>query len=429
MAKKNSIVKNLPLVETLGSVNIIGTDKTGTLTKNEMTIKDIITENDRYIVTGDGYSPDGEIKKVEGREDLLNNKSNSKLYIEGDLKKLILIGALANDATLNQENGKWSINGEPTDGCFLTLCKKADLDTSDFVEIDKIPFDSDFKYMAKIVDLDESRYLVVKGAPDSLMDIILNSNSEFNQIYWKKKMTWLAKQGKRVVAVAYKKISKDINEIEHNLLEKDLQLVGLVGIMDPPKEEVIDAILQARNAGVKIKMITGDHPETAAEIARRIQLSDDNNVITGPQLDKLTDDELKFVIQDYDIFARATPENKLRIVKAYQANNLVTAMTGDGVNDAPALKQADIGISMGIKGTDVAKESSDMVLADDNFSTIVDAIKEGRRVYDNIKKTIKFLLPTSIAEGLIVLISIILNNPLPLEPVHLHLCLNQLKVI
>ena len=428
MAKKNSIVKNLPSVETLGSVNIIGTDKTGTLTKNEMTIKDIITENDRYIVTGDGYSPDGEIKKVEGREDLLNNKSNSKLYIEGDLKKLILIGALANDATLNQENGKWSINGEPTDGCFLTLCKKADLDTSDFVEIDKIPFDSDFKYMAKIVDLDESRYLVVKGAPDSLMDIILNSNSEFNQIYWKKKMTWLAKQGKRVVAVAYKKISKDINEIEHNLLEKDLQLVGLVGIMDPPKEEVIDAILQARNAGVKIKMITGDHPETAAEIARRIQLSDDNNVITGPQLDKLTDDELKFIIQDYDIFARATPENKLRIVKAYQANNLVTAMTGDGVNDAPALKQADIGISMGIKGTDVAKESSDMVLVDDNFSTIVDAIKEGRRVYDNIKKTIKFLLPTSIAEGLIVLISIILNNPLPLEPVQL-LWINMVSAV
>lgn len=432
MAKKNSIVKNLPSVETLGSVNIIATDKTGTLTKNEMTVKDIITENDSYIVTGDGYSPNGEIKKVEDNDDLLNNESNQKsskrLDIEGDLKKLILIGALANDATLNQENGKWSINGEPTDGCFLTLCKKANLDTSEFIEVDKIPFDSDFKYMAKIVDLNKERYLVVKGAPDRLIEIITNSNSEFNKIYWQNKMTLLAKQGKRVVAVAYKKLSKQINEIDHNLLEMDLKLVGLVGIMDPPKEEVIDAILQARNAGVKIKMITGDHPETATEIARKIQLSDDNKVITGSQLDKLTDEELKLVIQDYDIFARATPENKLRIVKAYQANNLVTAMTGDGVNDAPALKQADIGISMGIKGTDVAKESSDMVLADDNFSTIVDAIKEGRRVYDNIKKTIKFLLPTSIAEGLIVLISIILNNPLPLEPVQL-LWINMVSAV
>ena len=211
-------------------------------------------------------------------------------------------------------------------------------------------------------------------------------------------------------------------------MDNDLNLVGLVGILDPPKESVIDAILQARNAGVKVKMITGDHPETAVQIARQIKLSDENRVITGSQLDKLTDSELNSVIKDYDIFARATPENKLRIVKAYQSNNLITAMTGDGVNDAPALKQADIGISMGIKGTDVAKESSDMVLADDNFSTIVDAIKEGRRVYDNIKKTIKFLLPTSIAEGLIVLISIILNNPLPLEPVQL-LWINMVSAI
>ena len=432
MARKNSIVKNLPSVETLGSVNIIATDKTGTLTKNEMTVKDIVTKNHHYIVTGDGYAPEGEILDSEERQDLLINKSSkkvsSKLRVEGDLKKLILIGALANDATLNQENDKWVINGEPTDGCFLTLCKKANLDTSYFIEIDKIPFDSDFKYIAKIVDLDNNRYLVVKGAPDKLIDIIKNSNSEFDQTYWQNEVSKLAKSGKRVVAVAYKSLSKDVVKIEHGLLKHDLNLVGLVGIMDPPKESVIEAILQARNAGVKVKMITGDHPETAAQIARQIKLSEENRVITGQQLDKLSDSELNSVIKDYDIFARATPENKLRIVKAYQANNLITAMTGDGVNDAPALKQADIGISMGIKGTDVAKESSDMVLADDNFSTIVDAIKEGRRVYDNIKKTIKFLLPTSIAEGLIVLISIILDNPLPLEPVQL-LWINMVSAI
>ena len=432
MARKNSIVKNLPSVETLGSVNIIATDKTGTLTKNEMTIKDIVTKHHNYIVTGDGYSPEGEIFESKGKQDLLINKSSekisSKLKIEGDLKKLILIGALANDAKLNQENDKWVINGEPTDGCFLTLCKKANLDTSNFIEIDKIPFDSDFKYMAKIVDLENSRYLVVKGAPDKLIDVIKKSNNEFDDIYWQNEVSKLAKKGKRVVAVAYKNLSKDITKIQHELLDNDLNLVGLVGILDPPKESVIDAILQARNAGVKVKMITGDHPETAVQIARQIKLSDENRVITGSQLDKLTDSELNSVIKDYDIFARATPENKLRIVKAYQSNNLITAMTGDGVNDAPALKQADIGISMGIKGTDVAKESSDMVLADDNFSTIVDAIKEGRRVYDNIKKTIKFLLPTSIAEGLIVLISIILNNPLPLEPVQL-LWINMVSAI
>ena len=432
MARKNSIVKNLPSVETLGSVNIIATDKTGTLTKNEMTIKDIVTKHHNYIVTGDGYSPEGEIFESKGKQDLLINKSSekisSKLKIEGDLKKLILIGALANDAKLNQENDKWVINGEPTDGCFLTLCKKANLDTSNFIEINKIPFDSDFKYMAKIVDLENSRYLVVKGAPDKLIDVIKKSNNEFDDIYWQNEVSKLAKKGKRVVAVAYKNLSKDITKIQHELLDNDLNLVGLVGILDPPKESVIDAILQARNAGVKVKMITGDHPETAVQIARQIKLSDENRVITGSQLDKLTDSELNSVIKDYDIFARATPENKLRIVKAYQSNNLITAMTGDGVNDAPALKQADIGISMGIKGTDVAKESSDMVLADDNFSTIVDAIKEGRRVYDNIKKTIKFLLPTSIAEGLIVLISIILNNPLPLEPVQL-LWINMVSAI
>ena len=436
MARKNSIVKNLPSVETLGSVNIIATDKTGTLTKNEMTIKDIVTKHHNYIVTGDGYSPEGEIFESKGKQDLLINKSSekisSKLKIEGDLKKLILIGALANDAKLNQENDKWVINGEPTDGCFLTLCKKANLDTSNFIEINKIPFDSDFKYMAKIVDLENSRYLVVKGAPDKLIDVIKKSNNKFDDkfddIYWQNEVSKLAKKGKRVVAVAYKNLSKDITKIQHELLDNDLNLVGLVGILDPPKESVIDAILQARNAGVKVKIITGDHPETAVQIARQIKLSDENRVITGSQLDKLTDSELNSVIKDYDIFARATPENKLRIVKAYQSNNLITAMTGDGVNDAPALKQADIGISMGIKGTDVAKESSDMVLADDNFSTIVDAIKEGRRVYDNIKKTIKFLLPTSIAEGLIVLISIILNNPLPLEPVQL-LWINMVSAI
>jgi len=414
MAKKNSIVKNLPSVETLGSVNIIGTDKTGTLTKNEMTVKDIVTRDGFYTVTGEGYSPEGEIFS-----------GDQKIAIDGDLRKLILIGALANDATLNYEDGKWGINGEPTDGCFLTLCKKAKLDIDSFVEVDKMPFDSDFKYMAKIVDLKDQRYLAVKGAPDKLIEFI---KDDFEREYWKNQMTILAKQGKRVVATAYKKLSKDTTEIEHELLDKGLIFVGLVGIIDPPKEEVIDAILQARRAGVKIKMITGDHPETAVEIARHIQLSEKNKVITGSEVDKLTDEELSSVIQDYDIFARATPDNKLRIVKAYQANNLVTAMTGDGVNDAPALKQADIGIAMGVKGTDVAKEASDMVLANDDFSTIVDAIKEGRRVYHNIKKTIKFLFPTSIAEGLIVLVSILLNNPLPLQPVQL-LWINMVSAV
>lgn len=414
MAKKNSIVKNLPSVETLGSVNIIGTDKTGTLTKNEMTVKNIITRYNFYTVTGEGYSPEGEI--FSGDE---------KIAIDGDLRKLILIGALANDATLNYEDGKWGINGEPTDGCFLTLCKKAKLDIDSFVEIDKMPFDSDFKYMAKIVDLKDERYLVVKGAPDKLIELI---KDDFDREYWKKQMITLSKQGKRVVATAYKKLPKNTTEIEHELLNEELIFIGLVGIIDPPKEEVIDAILQARSAGVKIKMITGDHPETAAEIARHIQLSEKNKVITGPEVDKLTDEDLSSVIQDYDIFARATPDNKLRIVKAYQANNLVTAMTGDGVNDAPALKQADIGIAMGVKGTDVAKDASDMVLANDNFSTIVDAIKEGRRVYDNIKKTIKFLLPTSIAEGLIVLVSLLLSNPLPLQPVQL-LWINMVSAV
>jgi len=412
MTKRNVIVKSLPAVETLGAVDIVNTDKTGTLTKNEMTVKQVVTPDHIFDVTGVGYDADGGVD-FNGELELSNQKYDWKK--DSNMKWLIDIAGQTTDAQLHFENNRWELNGEPTDGALTTLFRKMTGHDPEVDEIDSLPFDSAFRFSARLANLDNQRVLMVKGSPSTNLSY---SNQDADKEYWEQKIKDLSSNGLRVVALAYKIVPESMEDIQINQIT-DLTMAGMVGIIDPPREEARTSIHELRMAGIKVKMITGDHPETASAIARKLDLDAVISAITGPEIDAMSDDELKDKIDNYNVFARTTPANKLRIVRAQQANNHVVSMTGDGVNDAPALKQADIGVAMGIKGTEVAKESANMVLADDDFSDIVVAVREGRHVFDNIRKTIRFLLPTSFAEGLIVVISILLGQDLPLYPAQL----------
>jgi len=411
LTKQNAIVKTLPAVETLGAVDIVNTDKTGTLTKNEMTVTDILTPEHQYQVSGVGYDSEGQIQNGNGEAvDWQHNEH---------LRWLVQIAGQTSDAVFNEEDGHWVLTGEPTDGALTALFHKLNHTEPTVNEIDSLPFDSAFRYSARLVDYNGQRVLMVKGAPQTLAKLIEKQGGQVNAGVMAEQMSQLTRQGKRVVALGYQIISQEITEIDPNMIGKGLNLVGLVGIIDPPRPEVADAVRKLRYAGIQVKMITGDDPETAAAIAKQLNLADSPKAITGPELNQLSDEELANVIDNYTVFARTTPADKLRIVRAQQSLGHVVSMTGDGVNDAPALKQADIGVAMGIKGTDVAKGAADMVLADDDFTTILAAVKEGRHVFDNIRKTIRFLLPTSFAEGLIVVLSIVMDQSLPLYPTQL----------
>ncbi|MBZ6002843.1 HAD-IC family P-type ATPase [Leuconostoc gelidum subsp. aenigmaticum] len=421
LTKKSAIVKTLPAAETLGAVDIIASDKTGTLTKNEMTLQDIVIGQTHYRVTGTGYAPDGQILK----NNLVIDASENK-----ELEMFLTMGQQANDTFLVSENDQWQINGEPTDAAFLSAYYKAfGQKTPKLKEIDRIPFDSDYRYMARLVENQSGhRFIAIKGAPDKLFELASHSKN-FDHDYWLQLSQQFAKTGKRVIAVGYHNVASDEDEVTHELLSTTgITFLGLAAIIDPPRPEVVEAIKDMRHAGIRVKMITGDSSDTAMAIGRQLGLAHDIRAMTGNDVDALNDQDLAASVTKYDVFARTTPQNKLRIVQAFQANGLVTAMTGDGVNDAPALKKADIGVAMGIKGTDVAKDSADMVLANDNFSTIKTAIEQGRRLYDNIRKTILFLLPTSFAEGLIVVMSIFLQQPMPLTPTQL-LWINMVSAI
>lgn len=420
MAKnQNTIIKTLPAVETLGSVDVIATDKTGTLTKNEMTVTDIVIDNEDYQVTGTGYDPIGQITQ-NGKEITISPKM--KLFLES--------GYQANDTHLINEDGQWSITGEPTDGAFLSLYHKIydHGEESEYEKIDILPFDSDFRYIAKLVRKNNKNYLFVKGSPDKLFNMAKKFDSNFNDEAWSKRVQDFSEHGKRVIAVGYKEVSSEITKITHDLINNGLNFLGLAAIIDPPREEVIKALQEIRSAGVEVKMITGDSPVTATAIGEKLGLADNIKSITGPQWDELTEDERIIAADENQVFARTTPGNKIEIIEALQANDKVTAMTGDGVNDAPALKQADIGVAMGIKGTDVAKDSADMILTDDNFATISNAVKEGRRIFDNIKKSILYLLPISFSEGLIIAYAILTKSDIPLHPTQL-LWVNMVSAI
>lgn len=421
MAKnKQTIVKTLPAVETLGSVDVIATDKTGTLTKNEMTIKTIITGSKQYTVTGNGYEPSGQILDGE-----------TPAVLTSELQLFLDAGFEANDTVLVEEKQKWSINGEPTDGSFLTLYhKQFPIEQKPpYREIDMLPFDSDYRYMAKLVETTTAeRMIFIKGSPDKLFPMAISCDETFDMDQWNEHVKRLSSKGERVVAVGYQPVDPSVDEITHELLSEGICLLGIAGIIDPPREEVIKTLREMRKAGVEVKMITGDHPLTAKSIGETLHLADTIKVITGSQLDRLTTDEWRQAVLDHQVFARTTPKNKLGIIEYLQENEKVTAMIGDGVNDAPALKRADIGVAMGIKGTDVAKDVADMILANDNFSTMSTAIREGRRIYDNIKKSILFLLPTSFAEGLIIAFTILMQEQMPLQPTQL-LWINMVSAI
>jgi len=412
MTKKNVIVKSLPAVETLGAVDIVNTDKTGTLTKNEMTVTKIVTPNHAFDVTGVGYDDNGGVN-FDGALKL--NGQAYDWHHDDHLEWLVNIAGQTTDAQLHFENGKWELTGEPTDGALTTLYRKMAGQDPTVNEIDSLPFDSAFRFSARLVDFDDQRVLMVKGSPATVLRL---TDQAGDQHHWAAKMKALTGDGLRIVALAYQVVDSTMTTIDAHAIS-GLTLAGMVGIIDPPREEAATAIQELRQAGVDVKMITGDHPDTAMAIANKLNLAPTVKAITGPEIDALDDTQLQAKIDDYNVFARATPANKLRIVRAQQANDHVVSMTGDGVNDAPALKQADIGVAMGIKGTEVAKESADMVLADDDFADIVAAVREGRHVFDNIRKTIRFLLPTSFAEGLVVIISILMGHELPLYPTQL----------
>lgn len=410
MADKKAIMRTLPSVETLGAVTVICSDKTGTLTKNEMTVRSVMTRKHYYTVSGIGYAPKGEILCKEREADLSAHK---------ELEELLLVLKSVNDAEIQQKNGHWLVRGDPTEGCLITLTEKASKPVESLNLTAKIPFDSEYKYMAGLVEVDSQKKIYVKGAPDRLFDMAgLKPGSE-DRRFWEEQMSRQSKKGERVLAAAVKDVEYDRSDIGHEDVANGLRLLGLTGIIDPPRENVIDAVATCKKAGIQVKMITGDHKETALAIAKQLGITDHDDVIEGRELDQMNDEELQEAVLASDVFARTSPANKLQLVEALQAHGHISAMTGDGVNDAPALKRADIGVAMGIKGTEVAKEASEMVLADDNFSTIINAVREGRRVYENLKKTILFILPTNGAEAFLVLAALLLGMEMPLTPVQI----------
>lgn len=405
---EHTIVKSLPSVEVLGSVDVIATDKTGTLTQNEMTVTEVVTPQATYTVSGTGYAPSGDF--ALGGQVIAPQK-------HPDLTALLRAGYEANDTTLAEIDGKYEINGEPTDGAFMTAYHKAFADDpDDCQELDMLPFDSNYRYMAKLVQGDDGvRRLYIKGSPDKLLPMAQAQDPNFDVDHYLALTSAYSKDGRRVIAVGQKVVADSVAKITHELLAEGIDFLGLGVLIDPPRPEVIASIREMRRAGVKVKMITGDHPETAGAIAKMLGLAEDPVVVTGSELAKMPEPERKKLMVSADVFARTTPADKLAIVQALQEAGNVTAMVGDGVNDAPALKQADIGVAMGESGTDVAKDAADLILTDDKFTTMQRAIAEGRRIYANIKKSILFLLPTSFAEGLVIAFTVLTQDDMPLN--------------
>ena len=421
MAQRNAIIRRLSAVETLGSVTVICTDKTGTLTRNEMTVQEVAAEDNVYQVSGAGYAPQGGFG-LQDREVALN-----------DHPQLVDIGRvslLCNDAALAHENGQWQLTGDPTEGALITLGLKIGLDAGAEREAlprtDVIPFESQHRYMATLHhDHAGHGYVFLKGAPEPVLALCSlqregGAEHPLNPAYWHAAMATAAGSGMRLLAVAWRSNGDERRSLSFADVEAGgFTLLALLGIADPPREEAIRAVAACRAAGIRVKMITGDHAATASAIGAQLKLADDVHALTGAQTENMDDTQLRQVVADTDIFARASPEHKLRLVEALQANGEVVAMTGDGVNDAPALKRADVGVAMGMKGTEAAKEAAEMVLADDNFASIAAAVEEGRTIYDNLRKAIVFILPTNGGEAAVLVAAILLGLQLPITPVQI----------
>jgi P-type Ca2+ transporter type 2C len=413
MAKRNAIIRRLPSVETLGSVSVICSDKTGTLTRNEMAAKTVLTADGEYEVEGSGYKPEGKIKKDDTDIDIEN---------EPVLERLMQCISACNDSSIKKEdNGEWKLEGTPTEGSLITLAYKAGLNDFKPKRIDDIPFESEHKYMATLNQIDDSRYVFLKGAPEAVLDmcskqVSADGKKDLDREHWQEQIESIAERGQRLIAAAYREEKSSADSINHDDIGENMLFLGLIGIIDPPRDEVYAAIEECKGAGIRVIMITGDHAVTAQAIAKDLGIDEGEKAISGAELEEMNDDELVDVAMKYNVFARTSPEHKLRLVKALQSNNQLCAMTGDGVNDAPALKRANIGIAMGIKGTEVSKDAAEMVLADDNFTSIVNAVEEGRTVYDNIRKTILFILPTNGAEALVLIAAIVMGMTMPITP-------------
>lgn len=417
MAAKNTIVRRLPAIEAVGTIDVICTDKTGTLTSNEMMVATVRTLKHTYHVSGHGYQPDGAVS-IEG----------TSISIEDHhaLKRVIRIGSLCNDAKLTNRNGSWTVEGDPMEGALHTLALKCAQSYREWQRTDTIPFDAERRYMATL-DHDHQHHAVisVKGAPEQVIAMCSNLLSHDNEVcaidteFWLKQADQIAATGQRVLALAQLSITSKQTVLSADDLSGKLSLVGLVGLMDPPKPEAITAVQECFEACIQVKMITGDHGATATAIGHRIGLVNSDQVITGSELDGMDQATLLTQIEHCNIFARTTPEHKLRLVETLQSLNHRVAMTGDGVNDAPALKRANAGIAMGKKGSEVTKESAELILVDDNFATIVAAIREGRTVYDNLKKVISWTLPTNAGEALTIVVALLAGMTLPVTPVQI----------
>jgi magnesium-transporting ATPase (P-type) len=415
MAQRNAIIRRLPAVETLGSVSRICSDKTGTLTLMEMMVVSGVTAESVYQVTGDGYAPEGEVTKdgkLAGKEPVLDLMGR--------------VSMLCNDAELFEEDGAWKVEGDPTEGALYPFASKLGMDRQTeqaaSPRIDAIPFESEHKFMATLHKSGAGEeILFVKGAPEVILEHCDRQQTaggepkSLDRTHFMSASDKLAGQGERVLALAWlENPGMKKGGLTPGDLPKNLVLLGLIGLLDPPRKEAIEAVKECHGGGIRVTMITGDHKITAAAIAKMLDIGDGKTAISGTEIEEMNEAALQEKVRNVDVFARASPEHKLRLVKAIQAHKQIVAMTGDGVNDAPALKKADIGVAMGIKGTEVTKEAAGMVLADDNFASITAAVKEGRTVYNNIEKAILFMLPTNVAQALVIMVAIFVGFTMPI---------------
>jgi magnesium-transporting ATPase (P-type) len=417
MAARNAVTRRLPAVETLGATSVICSDKTGTLTRNEMTARRIVACGHVVMVNGAGYVPLGDLVALGGDDDVDALEA---------VAPLVRAGLLCNDAQLRQVDGQWTVEGDPMEGALVALAMKAGLKPehlrAEWPRMDEIPFDARHRFMATRHSAPSGRQtFFVKGAPERILAMCAyeatpGGTRPLDTDYWNRHIAEAAEQGERVLGFAVKHPRAGDEQLSFANVESGLTLLGLVGFIDPPRDEVVRAIAECRSAGIAVKMITGDHAATAAAIARQLGLADDAAVVCGADLDDTTDEQLVELAGRAQVFARTNPEHKLRIVRALQSTGAVVAMTGDGVNDAPALKQADVGIAMGRKGTEAAKEAAEMVLLDDNFVSIVAAVHEGRTVYDNIRKVIAWTVPSNGGEALAVIAAILFGFTMPMSP-------------
>jgi len=436
MVKRHALIRKLPAVETLGSATVICSDKTGTLTKNEMTVTRLFAGDRVFEVTGEGYEPVGEIREVNGQRSMVNGGASlhpPPSTLHPALRELLTAAVLCNGATLREENGTWQVIGDPTEGALLVAAAKVALtkegleDTAPFEE--EIPFDAERKMMTVIRRTADGSMAYVKGAPDVLLprcthrltlDGLIEPMSDQQQQIMLDTNASLAQQTLRVLAVAHRRLDAHGMNLSTDVVEKDLVFLGLFAMKDPLRPEAAEAVRLCREAGIKTVMITGDHKETAIAIARDLGLHDgDGSALSGHEMNNLTEEQLAQSVDRIAVYARVSAEHKLRIIQAWKRRGAIVAMTGDGVNDAPAIKAADIGIAMGLSGTDVTKEAADMVITDDNFASIAAAVEEGRGVFDNIRKTVHFLLSCNLSEVLVMLFATLLGLPLPLLPIQI----------